>query len=70
MFRQLVDNNPIRRVVGANGDEYFETWCASQVALCLVTTKPYEPLCEHEELKPLKKLGIQPQVLRNPAVPG
>ena len=40
------------------------------VSLCIVTTKQYEPLCEHEELKPLKKLGIQPQVLRNPAVPG
>ena len=65
----MVEHDPIRRVVGPNGNEYFETWCASQVALCIVTTQQHEPLCEHEELKPVKKLGIQPDVLKNPAVP-
>ena len=58
----MADNDPSRRIVGPNGCEYLEMWCKHFVSLCIVTTKQPEPLCEHEELKPPKKLGIQPQV--------
>ena len=34
--------DPIRRVVGPNGDVYFEAWCASQVAFCMLTTEPWQ----------------------------
>ena len=62
-------NEPIRRVVGPNGDEAFEMWCGTNVSCCIVAIKENVPLLDDEELQPLKKLGIQLQVLRNPAVP-
>ena len=63
-------NEPIRRIVGANGDEPFEMWCSNNVSLCIVSKKKVEPLLDHKELQPLKKLGIPLQVLKNPAEPG
>ena len=63
-------NEPIRRTVEANGDEPFEMWCSNNVSLCIATRKKVEPLLDHKELQPLKKLGIPLQVLKNPAEPG
>ena len=65
----MAHRDPIRRAIGPNGNEYLETWCNSFTSLCIITRKKHEPLCEHEQIKPLRSLGIKVETLRNPAIP-
>ena len=59
----------MRRVVGVNGDAHFEAWCASNVAMCIVTTKAKPEITKHLMIQHFRKLGIEPQALSVPAVP-
>ena len=66
----MTDGDPIRRVLGPNGDSVCETWMNSNVAMCIVSTKKKNPkLSEDKNIKLFKKLGIEVEVLEHPAVP-